>query len=62
MRETRAFAEKLEKCRECNQDLNHSYFTEEQLEQKKSSGMNLGKNQRLSVCEKCDIEYVNSKS
>ena len=61
-KETRSFAGKLENCRECNGTLNHEYFSEEQMKQKKDSGMNLGENQRLSFCEKCEIEYVNSKS
>jgi len=57
----KSFNEKVDKCRNCHNDLNHDYFTAEELEHKKSKGMNLGKNQRLSFCEKCEIEYINSK-
>lgn len=58
----KTFAGKIDKCKDCQSDLNHNHYTEEELKNLKSKGMTLGKNQRVSFCEKCETIYINSKS
>ena len=55
----RSFIEKIDKCRDCKSNLNHNYYTKEELQ--KTEKMTLKESQRISYCEKCEIIYINSK-
>lgn len=56
--ELRSFSLVIEKCQKCNGVLIHDYYTDEE---RKANGMNLGKKQRNSFCQKCKILYINNK-
>ena len=55
---TMAFAEPLETCRECKEQLIHDFYAPDEA---KSRGMKLGEKQRNSFCKKCKILYINGK-
>lgn len=57
-RESRAFYERIDNCKDCGLSLKHDFYTKDELVEK---GINLGKNQRISFCDKCEILYINSK-
>ncbi len=51
----------LESCPHCTRKLIHNYFTIQEMQDKEKRGLKLGTNQRLSVCLRCCIQYVNLK-
>lgn len=58
-RETRASLLEINECQDCGNSLVHDVYTGEELEEME---IKLGKNQRMSFCENCEILYVNSST
>lgn len=59
--ETKLSMNKMTTCTTCLRPLLQDYFTPEELLEKEKLGLKLGLNQRLSVCKKCGIQFINSK-
>ncbi len=58
-RDTRTLAMRLENCQNCNMQLDHNYYTEQEA---RFRGMNLNfQTQRNSYCPNCKILYINSR-
>ncbi len=51
----------LESCPHCTRKLTHNYFTSQEMQEKEKTGLKIGTNQRLSICRKCKVQFINAK-